>query len=227
MSRDFDTIWSSAASQLSQWQIANSDQTSRNLASNAIQVICSCILFQPNFITSDTVTYFCYNWWFCIEKTLHRSNFCLCKASLRHILRFTCNTVVVHASRPPHYNWGGLCTSERLCGMRLFLLQVMVNGSEIESFDSRVSNHLVHLNLSQKDNQLDILVDNMGRVNYSDYKSNLMNEQRKGESKCYACIYSVSVMASMWWPGICLPDILFKYRLYDLSIRSISSCIPW
>ena len=59
-------------------------------------------------------------------------------------------------------------------------LQVLINGREVDSFDSRDPNHVTNLTLTSDESQLDILVDNMGRVNYADYESPLLNEQRKG-----------------------------------------------
>jgi hypothetical protein len=57
---------------------------------------------------------------------------------------------------------------------------VLVNGKQVDVFDNHVIDHVTTLNLSGNNNVLDIIVENMGRVNYSDFQKDTMNEQRKG-----------------------------------------------
>ncbi|ELT88070.1 hypothetical protein CAPTEDRAFT_181391 [Capitella teleta] len=57
---------------------------------------------------------------------------------------------------------------------------VLVNGQQVDVFDHRSADHVTTLDLKGNNHVLEIVVENMGRVNYSDFQKNIFNEQRKG-----------------------------------------------
>lgn len=56
--------------------------------------------------------------------------------------------------------------------------QVYVNGLEEDIVDFTARNYTI--TLKQQSCDLDILVENMGRVNYAEFNSTVLNNQRKG-----------------------------------------------
>ncbi|ESO09773.1 hypothetical protein HELRODRAFT_195008 [Helobdella robusta] len=57
---------------------------------------------------------------------------------------------------------------------------VILNGKEISTVDRRWENYCLNVNSDQKRNVLQVLVENLGRVNYALYGDDVMNQQRKG-----------------------------------------------
>jgi len=58
---------------------------------------------------------------------------------------------------------------------------VLLNGEEVETVDWTKPDHVVQLLHAKPGmNQVDVLVENCGRVNYADFASGLLNSQRKG-----------------------------------------------
>lgn len=62
----------------------------------------------------------------------------------------------------------------------VYILQVMLNGKELETVDSSKHDNVICLPTEPGRNVLDILVENLGRVNYASFKSSILNEQHKG-----------------------------------------------
>lgn len=60
------------------------------------------------------------------------------------------------------------------------LLQVMLNSKELETVDSSKLDNVICLPTEPGKNVLDIMVENLGRVNYASFKSSILNEQHKG-----------------------------------------------
>ena len=60
--------------------------------------------------------------------------------------------------------------------------QILLNGKEVEVVDWLETDHVIRLDAGDGKNQLDILVENCGRVNYADFDSPLLNNQHKGLS---------------------------------------------
>ncbi|PVD26138.1 hypothetical protein C0Q70_13806 [Pomacea canaliculata] len=58
--------------------------------------------------------------------------------------------------------------------------QVLLNSDSVAVFDSDAKKLEVDLRASQPTSQLDIIVENLGRVNFIKFDSNLLNEERKG-----------------------------------------------
>jgi len=58
---------------------------------------------------------------------------------------------------------------------------VLLNGEEVETVDWTRHDHVILLHSKPGMNQIDILVENCGRVNYADFNSDLLNNQRKGD----------------------------------------------
>jgi hypothetical protein len=67
-------------------------------------------------------------------------------------------------------------------------LQVIINDVEVDVIHWTSKDHLTELPTHSPDGStLDILVENLGRVNYADFKSPLLDMQRKGQGHtfCY------------------------------------------
>ncbi|XP_064611298.1 beta-galactosidase-1-like protein 2 [Liolophura sinensis] len=58
--------------------------------------------------------------------------------------------------------------------------QIFVDGKETAVLDCKVKDQEVDIRTSKDSFILDILVENLGRVNYCDFKTSILNEQRKG-----------------------------------------------
>ena len=56
-----------------------------------------------------------------------------------------------------------------------------MNDDKVETVDWTTNDHVILLHGKPGMNQIDILVENCGRVNYADYNSTLLNSQRKGD----------------------------------------------
>jgi len=62
------------------------------------------------------------------------------------------------------------------------VLKVLLNGEEVESVDWTRRDHVTSLHPQPGMNQIDVVVENCGRVNYADYNSSLLDSQRKGQN---------------------------------------------
>jgi len=63
------------------------------------------------------------------------------------------------------------------------VLQVLVNGRQIDVVDWSTTGHVTELDLRPQGHGsvlLQIVVENCGRVNYADFNSSVLNNQRKG-----------------------------------------------
>jgi hypothetical protein len=59
-----------------------------------------------------------------------------------------------------------------------------LNGKPVDVVDWSKRNYETKLvTRSDGDNRLDLLVENCGRVNYAEFESSILNEQRKGGQK--------------------------------------------
>ena len=58
---------------------------------------------------------------------------------------------------------------------------MLLNGEEVETVDWTRRDHVILLQAKPGMNQIDVFVENCGRVNYADFDSNLLNNQRKGQ----------------------------------------------
>ncbi len=59
-------------------------------------------------------------------------------------------------------------------------LQIFLNSKEIDVVDCYEKDHVTLIRTEDEENTLDIFVENMGRVNYAEFKSPVLNDQRKG-----------------------------------------------
>ena len=59
-------------------------------------------------------------------------------------------------------------------------MQVILNGAEIAVLDTDHLDQTVDIDCDGNVNTLDLLVENMGRVNYAESGSPILNQQRKG-----------------------------------------------
>jgi len=57
---------------------------------------------------------------------------------------------------------------------------VLLNGTEVDTVDWTKHDHVVLLHGKPGMNQIDVLVENCGRVNYADFDSSLLDSQHKG-----------------------------------------------
>lgn len=66
-------------------------------------------------------------------------------------------------------------------------MQILLNGSAIDVVDWSKRDYQTNLTTQSSGvNRLDILVENCGRVNYAEFGSSILNEQRKGvDSVCH------------------------------------------
>ena len=73
---------------------------------------------------------------------------------------------------------------------------MLLNGEELETVDWTMHDHVILLHSKPGMNQIDILVENCGRVNYADFNSDLLNNQRKGHVVpcCTVVVKEVTVM---------------------------------
>lgn len=69
----------------------------------------------------------------------------------------------------------------------------MLNGKELETVDSSKHDNVICLPTEPGKNVLDILVENLGRVNYASFKSSILNEQHKGIN-CSFMLFAIGVL---------------------------------
>ena len=60
---------------------------------------------------------------------------------------------------------------------------MLLNGEEVETVDWTMHDHVIMLRAKSGMNRIDVLVENCGRVNFADFESSLLNNQRKGGLK--------------------------------------------
>jgi len=86
--------------------------------------------------------------------------------------------------------------------------QVLLNGEEVETVDWTKCDHVILLHAAKPGmNRIDVLVENCGRVNYADFNSSLLNNQRKGYF--YRCPINnqqpLGIIGSALCTGVVLP----------------------
>ncbi|CAH1790222.1 unnamed protein product [Owenia fusiformis] len=105
---------------------------------------------------------------------------------------------------------------------------VYLNGEQIDVLDCTVEDHVIPLELASGENTLEILVENMGRVNYGDFQSPILNDQRKGlrnDVQLDGKVINSWIIFPMEFKKSFLQDISesFKWMNSDSSVNVLKS----